>query len=152
MMNSHPKEKEIQEYILDRESCPTQIVGHIESCLTCQEEVRNYQLLFAELKQEPAPSFDFDLAGMVLSKLPSPEPLMTTERFIFSFLVVFICLCLATPVYIFWPNILYMFSGIPVYFIYVIFGSAICILVFKIISLFRKYQNQMRILNISYPA
>ena len=152
MMNSHPKEKEIQEYVLDRESCPPHIIGHIESCIACQEEVKNYQMLFGELKQQPASSFDFDLTDLVLSKLPRPEPLMTTERFIFGFLIVFVCLCLAIPLYIFWPNILYMFSGIPVYFIYAIVGSGVAILVFRIISLFKKYQNQMRILNFSYSA
>jgi hypothetical protein len=152
MMNSHPKEKEIQEYVLDRGSCPPQIIGHIESCIACQEEVKNYKLLFGELKQQPASSFDFDLTELVLPKLPKPEPLMTTDRFIFGFLVVFVCLCFANPLYIFWPNILYLFSGIPVYFIYATVGSGVSILVFRIISLFKKYQNQMRILNFSYSA
>jgi hypothetical protein len=123
MTNSHPKEKEIQEYVLDKASCSASIVGHIESCALCQEEVKSYRLLFTELKQAPALSFDFDLTELVMPLLPSPEPLMTTERFIFGFLVVFTCLCIGVPVYIFWPNILYMFSGIPVYFIYVIIGS-----------------------------
>jgi len=152
MMHSHPKEKEIQEYAVDRESCPSQVAEHIESCIACQEDVKSYRLLFAELKQQPSVSFDFDLAALVMPGLPKPEPVMTTERFIFGFLVVFVCLCLAIPLYIFWPNILYMFSGIPVYFIYVIVGSAVSILLIQIFTLFKKYQNQLRILNISYPA
>src|SRR5882672_1597076 len=110
MMNGHPSEKEIQEYVLDRSSCSTMIIRHIESCAECQEELKSYSLLFTELKQEPAVSFDFNLTGLVMPLLPPPEPLMATERFIFGFLVIFACLCIGVPIYIFWQNILYMFS------------------------------------------
>jgi hypothetical protein len=152
MTNSHPKEKEIQEYVLDRYSCSSDVIGHIESCAECLEEVKNYNLLFMELKQEPALSFGFDLTELVMPLLPSPEPLMTTDRFIFGFLVTFICLCIGVPVYIFWQNILYMFSGIPVYFIYVIIVSSSVVLLAKIWDMFKKYQNQMRILNFNYTV
>ncbi len=152
MMNSHPKEREIQEYVLDRTSCSADIVGHIESCGVCQGEVNGYTLLFSELKQEPTPTFDFDITELVIPQLPSPKPGMTTDRFIFGFLVIFTCLCIAVPVYIFWQNILYMFSDIPVYFIYAIVGSSASILVIKILSLFKKYQGQMRILNFNYSS
>src|SRR5664279_338235 len=147
MTNSHPKEKEIQEYALDKSSCSVMMISHIESCAACQEEVKNYTLLFSELKQEPSSTFDFNLTELVMPMLPSPEPLMTTDRFIFGFLVVFACLCIGVPVYIFWQNILYMFSGIPVYFIYVIIGSSSSVMLVKIWNMFKKYQNQMRILN-----
>jgi len=150
MTNSHPKEKEIQEYVLDRSACSNTTIGHIESCTVCQEEVNSYTLLFTGIKQEPAASFDFDLEQLVMPLLPSPEPLMTTDRFVFGFLVVFSCLCIGVPVYIFWQNILYMFSGIPVYFIYVIIGSSSSVMLVKIWNMFKKYQNQMRILNFNY--
>lgn len=152
MMNSHPNEKEIQEYVLNKSSCSTTIITHIKSCVECQEEVKGYSLLFTELKQEPAISFDFDLSELVMPLLPSAEPLMTTERFIFGFLVVFTCLCVGIPVYIFWQNILYLFSGIPVYFIYVIIGSSVSILLIKVLNLFKKYQHQLRILNLHFPG
>ena len=152
MTNSHPKEKEIQEYVIDRASCPADLIRHIESCAACQEEVNGYHLLFSELKQEPASRFDFDLTALVIPQLPSPKPGMSTDRFIFGFLVVFACLCIGVPVYVFWQNILYMFSDIPVYFIYAIIGSSAVILVIKILGLFKKYQGQMRILNFNYSA
>jgi hypothetical protein len=149
-MNSHPKEKEIQEYVLDRSSCSNMMIKHIESCSECQEEVKSYEVLFSELRQEPTPSFDFDLARMVIPLLPSPEPLMTAERFIFGFLVVFACLCIGVPVYIFWQNILYMFNGIPASLIVAMIGSTTFILLVKILNMFKKYQSQMRILNFNY--
>ena len=152
MTNSHPKEKEIQDFVLDRSSCPADVIGHIESCEACQEEVKGYKLLFTELKQQPALSFDYNMSELVMPLLPSPEPLMKTERFIFGFLVVFTCLCIGIPVYIFWQNILYMFSDIPVYFVYAIIVSSASILLIKILTLFKKYQNQMRILNFNYSS
>ncbi|HEY1871642.1 MAG TPA: hypothetical protein VGG71_11335 [Chitinophagaceae bacterium] len=152
MINSHPNEKEIQEYVLDKSSCPILVIRHIESCEQCQQEVKSYDILFTELKQEPASSFDFNLSELVLPLLPSPEPLMTTDRFIFGFLVVFACLCIGVPVYVFWQNILYMFNDIPVYFIYAIVASTGFTLLFRIFKIFKKYQNQMRILNFDYAG
>jgi hypothetical protein len=152
MTNSHPKEKDIQDYVLDRSSCSALVIRHIETCPECRQEVNGYEILFSQLKQEPELSFDFDLTELVMSHLPSPEPVMTTDRFIFGFLVVFACLCIGVPVYVFWQNILYMFSDIPVYFIYAIVGSTGFILLFRIINIFRKYQSQMRILNFNYTG
>jgi hypothetical protein len=152
MMSSHPNEKEIQDYVLDRSSSSNTVIRHIESCGECQQEVKSYSVLFAELKQEPALSFDFNVSELVLPLLPSPKPLVTTDRFIFGFLVVFACLCVGVPVYVFWQNILYMFNDIPVYFIYAIVGSTGLMLLGKILSIFKKYQNQMRILNFDYAG
>jgi hypothetical protein len=152
MTNSHPKEKEIQEYVLDRSACPTIVITHIESCPECLQEVKSYELLFAELKQESAISFDFDVPKLVLPLLPKAEPLMTTDRFIFGFLVVFACLCVGVPVYVFWQNILYMFKDIPVYFVYAIVGSTSVTLLVRILTMVKKYQNQMRILNFNYTG
>jgi hypothetical protein len=152
MMNSHPNEKEIQDYVLEKSSCSTSVIRHIESCEECLQEVRTYGVLFTELKREPALSFDFNVQELVLPRLPRPKPLMTTDRFIFGFLVAFACLCVGVPVYVFWPNILYMFSDIPVYFIYAIVGSTSVMLLGKIFSIFKKYQNQMRILNFDYTS
>jgi hypothetical protein len=152
MTNSHPKEKEIQEYVLDRYCCSADLIGHIESCDVCKEEVRAYSILFTELNQIPAPSFEFDLSQLVVPLLPVPEPMMRTDRFVFGFLVIFACLCIGVPVYVFWQNILYVFSDIPVYFIYAIVGSTTIIMLVKILTMFKKYQNQMRVLNFNYTG
>lgn len=149
MMNSHPIEKEIQEYALDRSTCPPALIDHIESCALCQEETGRYQLLFAELKKEPSSSFDFDVSELVLPLLPSPQPLVTVDRFIAGFLVVFIGCCIGIPLFLFNRNIINLFSGISPLFIYAILGSASLILLLKTLDMYKKYRAQMHQLN--YP-
>ena len=147
MTNIHPRDKEIQEYALDRSACSPSLINHIESCTSCQEEVTSYQLLFAELTQDPETAFDFDVIGLVKPLLPAPEPLLFADRFIAGFLVVFISCCICIPLFLFSRNIIQMFSGIPPLFIYSMLGSAVLILLLKILDMYRKFRGQMRQLN-----
>jgi hypothetical protein len=138
---------EIQEYALDKSNCPTAIIGHIESCADCNAEVKTYQLLFSEIKQLPAPAFDFDLTRLVVSQLEQGSPGLSVDHFIAGFLVIFASCCIGIPVFIFRNNILYMFNGVPPFFIYAILGSTSIIVLIKILLMYKKYQNQMRLLN-----
>ena len=147
MINSHPKEKEIQEYAINPSACSREIMEHIESCAHCREEMMSYQFLYAGFKQQPRPVFDFDVAALVLPQLASREPLLSADRFIAGFLVVFICSCVGIPVFLFHQYILNMFSGISPFFIYIILGSATVIVLIKTLDLYKKYKNQMSLLN-----
>lgn len=147
MINSHPKEKEIQEYAINPSACSPEIMEHIESCAHCREEMMSYQFLYTGFKQQPRPVFDFDVAALVLPQLASREPLLSADRFIAGFLVVFICSCVGIPVFLFHQYILNMFSGISPFFIYIILGSATVIVLIKTLDLYKKYKNQMSLLN-----
>jgi len=148
MKNGHPKEKEIQEYVLNRSGCLPELAEHIESCMFCQEEVSTYQLLFSEIKKEPVAGFDFDVSELVMPLLPSPEPLISADRFIAGFLVAFIVCCIGIPVILFNKNIIHMFSGISPVFIYMILASAALILILKTLNMYKIYRTQMRRLNL----
>ena len=148
MNNGHPKEKEIQEYVFDKSACSPSLIAHIESCALCLEEVNAYQLLFAEINKEPSARFDFDVSGLVLPLLPSPEPLISADRFIAGFLVVFIGCCIGIPLILFNRNIIHMFSGISPVFIYIILASASLILILKTLDMYKNYRAQMRRINL----
>ncbi len=147
MNNIHPSEKEIQQYALDKLDSSPEIIAHIDSCPDCQAEVSTYQLLFSEIKEQPAPAFDFDLQELVLSKLPKPNSRLSTDEIIAGFLIVFTCSCIGIPVYIFRKIILNTFIDIPPIFIYSIIISTTVILIIKILSLYKKYLKQMHLLN-----
>jgi len=147
MMNSHPTEKEIQDFVLERSASPPALKEHLESCAICREEVIGYQFLFSELKQAPGASFDFKVSELVLPLLPSAEPLVSADRFVAGFLVLFISCCIGIPVFLFNRNIIHMFSGISPLFIYVILGSASLILLLKTLVIYKKYRAQMQQLN-----
>ena len=146
MNTSHPSEKEIQDYAISKLPALT---NHIQSCTRCKTAVENYQLLFSEIKNQPDPAFDFNLSALVLSKLPATNRRLSAENIIAGFLIIFACCCISLPVILFRHNILNMFSSIPPPFIYAILGSTSIILSVQIGFMFKKYQNQMRFLNIN---
>lgn len=149
MNNIHPSEKEIQQYALDNSDADSEIVAHIESCTHCQSEVSTYQMVFSEIKEQPAALFDFDLQELVLAKLPKTDTRLSTDDIIAGFLVIFTCSCISIPVYIFRKIILASFSDIPPFFIYSIIIGTTGILIIKILSLYKKFIKQMHVLNIN---
>ena len=147
MNNIHPYEKELQQYALGKSDSNPEVIAHIESCPDCQAEVSTYQMLFSEIKEEPAAAFDFDLQKLVLSKLPKTQTRLTTDDIIAGFLVVFTCSCIGIPVYVFRKIIMNTFIDIPPIFIYAIIISTTAILIIEILSLYKKYLKQMHLLN-----
>jgi hypothetical protein len=147
MNNSHPSVKEIQQYAIDRSDCAPELTAHIDTCAYCISEMKAYQTLFSAIKNQPEPVFDFDLSGLVLSQLPETGPRLSPDNIIAWFLVIFTCCCVVIPAYLFRKSILYLFTGIPIFFIYAIMISSLLILLVKIFFLYKKYQNQMRQLN-----
>jgi hypothetical protein len=147
MINSHPTDKEIQQFAIDKSACSAAMAGHIESCVFCLQEAETYQALFDGIKKQPQPAFDFDLPGLVLSQLPESGSRLSADDIIAGFLVIFTCCCIGIPVYLFRKIILNMFMDIPPFFIYAIIISTTGILIIKILSLYKKYLNQMRFLN-----
>lgn len=146
---SHPSEREIQQFALDRTSVSTAVTAHIEQCAHCREEVNTYQLLFSGIAQQPDPAFDFDLSALILPQLPVARKQLSADRLVAGFLVLFVCFCVAIPVYIFRQYFLYMFSDISTFFIYAMLCSAVLIILYKAINMYKKYQQQMRLINFS---
>jgi hypothetical protein len=147
MKNSHPSELDIQEYAVDKSVCSSALRTHIEFCESCLKQVNQYQVLFSELKKEPAAAFEFDLSELVIPKLPKANPVFSSDQFIAGFLIIFICSFITVPIYIFRTYILNLFSGVSPFFLYAIIGSAIAVVVFKTQEIYNNYQKQIRLLN-----
>jgi len=146
-MNIHPSEKEIQQFAIDKSDCSTTAIDHIESCAECLAEVSNYQLLFTGIIQQNKPAFDFDLSALVIPQLSSVKTRLSPDQFISGFLIFFISCFVGVPVVLFNKYILNMFSDISPFFIYAIIGSATVIVIYKTLSMYKKYQKQMQLLN-----
>jgi len=147
MNDIHPAENILQQYAEDKSDCSPAILAHIESCAYCKAEVTTYRMLFSKIKEMPVPVFDFDITAIVIPKLPVLRPGLSADRFIAGFLVVFSFSCICIPVFLFWPYIKNMFSGISAFFFYAILISAAIILSIKVLDTYFKFQKQMRILN-----
>jgi hypothetical protein len=145
----HPKEEDIQQYAMAKAACAFEVSQHIKSCSRCLEEVETYKLLFSGIGQQPAPAFDFDVSALVLSQIPETKSRLTADNVIVGFLAIFIFCCIAIPLYFFRKSLAGLFSDIPPFFVYAIAFSTGIFLVYKILSIYKKYQHQMRLINFS---
>src|SRR5438552_11256024 len=69
MKTGHPTDAVIQQYVLDKTGCEPGVAEHIETCAGCRAAAAAYGVLMTKIKQQPAPAFDFDLAGLVMPQL-----------------------------------------------------------------------------------
>jgi hypothetical protein len=147
MNNIHPGENELQLYALNKSDVKAEVIAHIESCPGCQAEISIYNILFSEIKEQPAAAFDFDVQELILSKLPGKKTGLSTDDIIAVFLVIFTCSCIGIPVYVFRKIILNSIIDIPPFFIYSIIIGTTGILIIKILSLYRIFLKKMHLLN-----
>jgi hypothetical protein len=146
--NRHLSALEIQDYALGGSDHPNAVMEHITSCDHCRAEIKAYTMLFSAIDEQTGPAFHFDISALVIPQLKRHNTRFTVDRFVAGFLVIFAASCIGIPIYIFRGNILYMFSGVPVFFIYAIIGSSSVFVITKIFLMYKKYQHQMRYLNI----
>lgn len=167
MTTGHLSETALQQYALDESAAPMECREHIAACDNCRAEAMTYRLLFAGIKEQPEPAFDFDLAGLVLAQLPGgvqgelqsgmpaavPGMAPAVRRHLgkwslSTWLQAFVFSCtVAVPLYLFRRNISNVFTEVSVFFMYVIVAAAATAVFFQMRSMYRKYRRQLRILN-----
>ena len=147
MVTKHLTDDEVQQYAVDKRGCEKRIAEHIHLCGECRSKVQVYQLLITEIKQQSQPAFDFDLSKMVLQQLPSPKTTIANDKaliLIFGFMGIAF---LGGAIYLF--QIYFdLFEGIKTIFIYLIAITAITVLVYSLIDLYKKYQKEMKVLDL----
>jgi hypothetical protein len=147
MTKGHLSETETQQYALDKSCCNADIVEHVQSCASCQANAEAYLQLFSSLREQPKPSFGFDLSNLVLPQLATSKSKFSLNGF-FIYLLVFVSVAaIAIPAYLFKKYLLSMFTGVLPMTIYLILITAIAILIFQSLEMYRKYQKQMNALN-----
>ncbi|NQX81476.1 MAG: hypothetical protein HRT66_05725 [Flavobacteriaceae bacterium] len=104
MKKEHLKENEIQEYVFDFRNCNYSIIQHIDNCNTCKKAVTDYTLLSEGIKTQPEPLLEYDLAEMVMAKLPAVEKKPKRE-YNSSGLVALILGIIGATIYLFKNNI-----------------------------------------------
>jgi hypothetical protein len=145
MTTKHLSESEIQQYALDKAGCEAAIAAHVETCKDCRDAIAGYQLLFSTLSEQSKPAFDFDLRGLVLPQL---SPAKTkTDVFLVCFFAFLVLAAIGIPVYLFRKYLSELFAGILPMTMYLILVTAVIILIFQGIEMFKKYQKQMDVLN-----
>jgi hypothetical protein len=163
MNTGHVSEMEWQQYVSDKFACSKETIVHIEACESCQAGIAAYRLLFAELEKLPRPSFDFDVAALLLPQLATglpafapplaPASLMTAgpgssraDRSLSYWMAGLILLVTGIPVYLLRKNIFYVFTGVSSLFLLVSLSVAVFVLMLRTLFMYKQYRRRMRAL------
>lgn len=147
MISRHLNDDEIQQYVLQKAACDIDIVKHIQGCETCKIKAAQYTLLVEGIKHQEKPSFDFNVADLVVAQLPKPRYKDSADKLFFYF-IIFLCVFFLSIIFYFLGNnLLNLFRGITPIVIALTITTAICLFVILCIDMYKKYQAQMKTLN-----
>ena len=147
MLIKHLTDDEVQQYAVSKSNCEKRIVEHIHLCEECRSKVEVYQLLITEIKQQPQPAFNFDLSKMVLQQLPSPKTSIANDNaliWIFGFMAIAF---LGGAIY-FFQSYFDLFESMRTIFIYMIVITAVTVLAYLFIDMYKKYKHGMKVLDL----
>ena len=147
MTTKHLLEVEIQHYAMDKVSCGTQITNHIHSCEACRLKSETYRIILTEIKEQPKPVFDFNLADLVMKQLQQPQQKISFENIILYFTTFVSILIDGFAIYFFSPFLTDVITGITPIVAYLVITTLASLLIFLGIDMFVKYNRQMKILN-----
>jgi hypothetical protein len=145
-MSEHPSEAELQEFALGEMKNETSINAHIQLCDECKTTVANYRLLFSAIATEKKPVFEFNLSSLVLEKIQPANTEYSKDRLIFyiGFVVVAV---LGIGCYWYSEFLSGLLVGFGSLFMYLLVATAITILVFQCLDIFKRYQHKIKSLD-----
>ena len=147
MTHKHLNDIEIQQYVLGKENCDTEMVEHMQHCTNCAAKAAQYTLVFDGIEQQEKPVFNFNLADLVVAQLPKPQPKVANKKWFFYFIIFIVLFSVCAIFYLFGNNLKNLFFGTTPILTGLIITTVAILLVFLSIDMYRKYQVQMDALN-----
>lgn len=147
MNNEHIHEREIQLFVVERESCDAEVVDHIRQCPVCAMKVEEYKTLFMAIQQQEKPAFDFPLADLVVAQIPQPRAKDSFDKLLAYILVVSILLLIAMIIYLFKDVSLNLDLELSTVSIALIIITILGMSAFLVTDMYRKFQKQMNSIN-----
>ena len=147
MTSEHISESQIQQYAIDKQSCSALIIDHINSCENCRAKSDVYKLLFAQIKEQPKPVFDFNLVDLVMKQLPASKQRSVFEKALIFTAGFSLILIAGFVIYVYRNYFSDSLTGIAPILIYLIITTLAILSIFLGVDMFVKYQRQMKILN-----
>src|SRR5579863_1265282 len=137
MSGTHPPEEMVQLYVLTREACSPEAIGHIENCPDCRAAVAAYGLLSDELARQPVPEFNFDLTAVVMAgvqEINARERLDAApakqQKASAAGMAVMIVLVIGVPAWLFRKSAYFVFTDMSAVFYWVLLAAAAIIVGF----------------------
>ena len=145
MKQMHPGDNEIQCFVFERSKCKPSSIEHIRSCELCSSTAAFYASLAEELQQSEKPSFEFNVAEVVMP-LINHTTAAKNERWIASVVIFLLSVSLIFTAYFFGNSILTLFKDNSVPATALIIGTACLLTFFGGLDMYTRYKRQMHTL------
>lgn len=145
MKNVHLTDEEIQQYVLNAEATSQAALAHIQTCTHCQQQAAQYQLLFAGIENQQNETFDFDIADLVMAKLPQPEP-VHDKSLVYAMLAI-VAAMVGVMAYLFGNSTASLFAFMQPLLVGLVIITAFGLAGFLGLDMYQKYKTQMKVLN-----
>lgn len=146
MVTKHLTDDEVQQYVIDKQHCEMKTVEHMHLCGECKSKAEIYQALVTGINQQPQPAFNFDVSKLVVQQLHSLKE-KANERLLLRLLLFIGVAVIGTGVYFFEGSFVYLFKGVAAILVYLIIITAVTICVGLFIDMYKKYNNEMKLLD-----
>lgn len=140
MSNPHLTDAMIQQYVLDKSLTDLSANEHMITCEQCRLKASDYSMLFSEIQNLPTPSFNFNLAGLVMAQLPKQKKQWSWSLVLVTFSAIII---IAVPFYFFQQYFQDILAGMSILILSLIGIMILMILVFQILEEYRKYDKRI---------
>lgn len=147
MLNKHLTDGEIQEFLLEGSQSDTGLAKHLEICPECRERVAAYELLFAGIGELEKPVFEFNLAELVVARLPGRQMETVRDR-LPVFVLVFVAVLLIGMGFVFRQYLALLFAGMASLAIYLMIIGVMVMLAFFCLDMYKNYQRKMQALDL----
>ena len=145
MNSEHLTEEEIQQYALDKTKCDVYMQQHVASCERCGAQVNTYAALYAGLQEVEKPSFEFDVAALIQSQIqPKPKAVRPYPMYLLALVGIGLVSLL---LYLLRHYILQIFAGFSFILVLLLVITALAIVIFQGVDIYRKYQQKINELN-----
>ncbi|HTQ65776.1 MAG TPA: hypothetical protein VMI12_13325 [Puia sp.] len=154
MKDQHLSDADIQQFVLDKTECASNLVSHMQYCPYCREKAETYLIIISGIKQESKASFDFDLTSLVLEKIPATKKKFSGNGW---FLYLTICLASVPAIFIYlyrdsFSNLFKIYipeigSGLSTIAIWLFASAILVIVIFQVVEIFKKYKRKADSLN-----
>ncbi|MBZ5856809.1 hypothetical protein [Flavihumibacter profundi] len=145
MIDNHLTDIEIQEYVLDASQCTKVNLDHMQVCGHCRVKATQYKRLFAGIEGQEQAAFDFDLAALVMEKLPANKNLWDT--YFEWWLAGFVLLVFVIGGYFLRTDLKALRSSLTPLIFLLILIPVLALLVFLGFDMYKAYQKKMKALN-----
>lgn len=143
----HLTDTQIQQFVFDQSGSADDSKAHIQNCAVCSRRVEEYRLFFGELKMLPEATFDFNLEAIIMEQLPQPSISPKEDKGLLYVFAIICFLSVLSLIYFFGGVLAALFGGVKLLFTALIVTTALCVLIFMGIDMYRMYLKKMKALN-----